>query len=109
MSTFTAPRCFIAKNRTHKVLTIILHTSQVTQTINLSKAKPKQMFYISCDQLTPSMAIVHALHLGRVVSNQKDGQQFKQDVPIKSNYQKLDFSQRDLVIIQSLQFVQGLS
>jgi hypothetical protein len=66
----------------------------VTQAMRLLTVKPKQKFYTSYDQLTPSMAIilfVHALHLGRVVSGQKYWQQFKQDVPIKINQQKLDF------------------
>jgi hypothetical protein len=87
MSTFTAPRCFIVRSKTHKVLTIVLHTPQVTQATSLPKAKPKRIFYISCDQLTPSMAIVlfvYALHLGKVVNNRKDQRQFKQDVPIKT-------------------------
>jgi hypothetical protein len=57
--------------KTHKVLTIIMYTPQVTQVTSLFKAKAKQFFYIGCGQLTPSMAIilsVHALHLGRVVN-----------------------------------------
>jgi hypothetical protein len=48
------------------------------------------------------MAIVlsiHALHLGRVVNNQKHQGQFKQDIPIESNKKELDFLQRDIVII----------
>jgi hypothetical protein len=60
----------------------------VTQAISLLEVKTKQFFYISYDQLTPSMAIIlfiHALHLGRVVSDRKDQQQLKQDVPIESN------------------------
>jgi hypothetical protein len=61
----------------------------VTQATNLPKTKPKQTFYIGCDdQLTPNMGIilfVHALHLGRAVSIQMDWQQFKQDVRIKSD------------------------
>jgi hypothetical protein len=43
----------------------------MTQALSLPKVKPKQIFYIGRDQLTPSMAIVlsiHALHLGRVVN-----------------------------------------
>jgi len=60
----------------------------VTQAMSLPKIKPKQIFFVGCDQLTPSMAIVlfvHALHLGRVVNIQMDKQQFKQDVPIENN------------------------
>ncbi len=56
--------------------------------MSLPKIKPKQIFFVGCDQLTPSMAIVlfvHALHLGRVVNIQMDKQQFKQDVPIENN------------------------
>ncbi len=100
------------RHKMHKVLTIILHTPQVTQTTSLPKAKPKWIFYISCDQLTPSMAIilfVFALHFWRVVNSWKHRQQFKQDIPIESNRKELDFLQRDIVIIQILQFVQGLS
>jgi hypothetical protein len=65
MNTLITPKGFIARGRMHKVFTIILHTSQVTQAMNLPKTKPKQFFYIGCDQLTPSMAIIlsiHALH-----------------------------------------------
>jgi hypothetical protein len=42
---------------------------------------------------------VHALHLGRVVSIQMDGRQFKQDIPIEDNRQELDFSRKDIVVI----------
>jgi hypothetical protein len=73
----------------HKVLTIILHTPQVTQAMSLLEAKPKWIFYIGCDQLTPSMAIIlfiHALHLGKVVKIRMDGQQFKQDIPVESSW-----------------------
>jgi hypothetical protein len=62
--------------------------------MSLLEVKPKRIFYIGCDQLTLSMAIVlsiHALHLGRIVSSQKRWWQFKQDVPIESNRQQLDF------------------
>jgi hypothetical protein len=62
----------------------------VTQAKSLPEIKPKQKNYIGCDQLTPSMTIVlsvHALHLGKVVNIQIDGWYFKQDVPIKSNWQ----------------------
>jgi hypothetical protein len=58
------------------------------------------------------MAIVlsiHALHLEKVVSIPLDGWQFKQDIPIESNKPELDFSQRDIVIIQSPQLIGGLS
>jgi hypothetical protein len=34
---------------------------------------------------------VHALHLGKVVNGQKHQWQFKQDIPIESNWQELDF------------------
>ncbi len=70
MSALTTLEGFIAKSRVHKAFTIIMHPLQVTQTMSLLEVKPKQMFYIGCDQLTPSMAIilfVHALHFGRVV------------------------------------------
>jgi hypothetical protein len=62
--------------------------------MNLSEAKPKWISYIGCDQLTLIMAIlfsVHALQLGRVVSGWKYLWQFKQNIPIKNNWQELDF------------------
>jgi hypothetical protein len=85
MNAFIAPECLIMNAKVHKVITVILHALQVTQAISLLEAKHKWIFYISCDQFTPSMAIVfsiHALHLGRFVNIRMDGQQFKQDIPI---------------------------
>jgi len=61
---------FIVKGKVHKVITIILHTMQVTQAISLREAQPKIIFNINGDHLTSSMAIilfVHALHFERVV------------------------------------------
>jgi hypothetical protein len=58
MNVFTAPKGFIVKGKTHKVLTIILHTTKVTQATSLPKAQPKTIFNIGGDHLTPSMAIV---------------------------------------------------
>jgi hypothetical protein len=49
MSALTTPKCFIASGKMHKVLTIILHTPQVTKATSLLEAKPKQFFYIGCD------------------------------------------------------------
>jgi hypothetical protein len=95
MDALTTPKCFVASGKTHEVLTIILHTLQVTQAMSLIEIKPKHFFYIGCDQLTPSMVVVlsiHVLHLGRVMSIQMDEQQFKQDIPIENIWQKLDFS-----------------
>ncbi len=69
---------FIATGKVHKVFIIILHTPQVTQAMNLPKSKPKWIFYIGYDQLTPSMVIIlsiHDLHLGRVVNGRKYWQQ----------------------------------
>jgi hypothetical protein len=79
---------FIARGKVHKVLTIILHTMKVTQTTSLPEAQPKTIFNIGGVHLTPSMGIVlfvHALHFGRAVSNGKQMQQFKQDIPIKNS------------------------
>ncbi len=112
MNTLTTLEGFIARATMHKVFTIIQHTLQVTQAMNLPKAKPKWIFYIGCDQLTPSMAIIssiHEGHLGIIVNDWNHWQQFKQDIPIESNWKKLDFLQRDIFIIQIPQFVQGLS
>jgi hypothetical protein len=64
MRAVTALKDFIAKARMHKILTIILHTMQMTQTTSLPE--PKIVFDSGCDCLTPSMAMVlsiHALHL----------------------------------------------
>jgi hypothetical protein len=94
MNALTTPKGFIARGRMHKVFIIISHTSQVTQAMNLPETKPKLFFYIGCDQLTPSMVVIfsiHALHLGTVVSSQNHWQQFKQDIPIESNWKELDF------------------
>jgi hypothetical protein len=102
MSALITLECLNVSDRMHKIFIISLHTPQVTQTTSLPKTKPKWFFYIHCDQLTPSMAIilfVHALHLGRVVSIQMDGRQFKQDIPIEDNRQELDFSRKDIVVI----------
>jgi hypothetical protein len=88
MNALTTPKCFIANGKVQEVPTIILHTPQMTQATSLPQVQPKQIFYISCDQLTPSMAIilfVHALHLGKVVDIQMDGRQFKQDIQTKNN------------------------
>jgi hypothetical protein len=49
MSTPIALEGFIAKGKTHKVFTIILHTPQVTQATTLLEAKPKQIIYIGCE------------------------------------------------------------
>jgi hypothetical protein len=57
---------FIVEAKTHKVLIIIMDTTQVTQATSLLEAKPKTIFDIGCDHLAPNMAIVlfvHALHL----------------------------------------------
>jgi hypothetical protein len=92
------------RSKVHKVLTIILHTSQVTQATSLPKAKPNRFFYIGCDQFTLSMAIIlsiHALHFGRVVSGQKHRRQFKQNIPIKSNQKEFNFLQKNIVIVIS--------
>jgi hypothetical protein len=65
-------------------------TQAMTLATSLLEAKPKPCFYISCDQLTLSMTIiffVHALHLGRALSNQKHQRQFKQDISIENNRQ----------------------
>jgi len=70
MNIFTAPKGFIVRGKAHKVLTIILHTTKVTQAMNLLEVQPKTIFNIGGDHLTPSMAIVlfvHVLHFGRVL------------------------------------------
>jgi hypothetical protein len=66
MRALTKPKHFIVRGNVHKVLTIVLHTTQVTQTTSLLEVKPKFFFDISCDHLAPSMAIIlfiRALHL----------------------------------------------
>jgi hypothetical protein len=79
---------FIVRSRMYKVLTIILHTTQVTQATSLLEAQPKIIFNIDGDHLTPSMVIVlsiHALHFGKAMNIGKQRQQFKQGIPIKNN------------------------
>jgi len=93
----------------HKVLIIILHTLQVTQATSFLEAKPKQKWLWLVYTKHGHCTFVYALHLGRVVSIWMDGRQFKQDIPIESNWQELDFSKKDIVIIQSLQLVESLS
>jgi hypothetical protein len=66
MCAFIAPKDCIMRGRAYKVLTTILHTTQVTQATRLPKTKPKIVFNIGCDHLAPNMPIVlsiHALHL----------------------------------------------
>jgi hypothetical protein len=66
MCAFITLEDFIVKGSAHKVLRVVLHTSQVTQAMSLPKAKPNFFFDISCDHLAPNMAIIlsiHALHL----------------------------------------------
>jgi len=61
---FFDPCSFIVSTKTDE--TIDLHTMQVTQIVNLLKVKTKTIFYVGCDDLGLSMAIipyVHALHL----------------------------------------------
>jgi hypothetical protein len=88
MCAFIALENFIAKGSVHKVFIVILHTMQVTQAMNLLKAKPKTVFDINYDDLAPRMAIIlsiHALNLHGLVSNQKHGWQFEKDISIKNN------------------------
>jgi hypothetical protein len=54
MNALIAPKCLIANAGMHKVLTIILHTLQMTQATSPPKVKPKWIFYIGCDQPTPT-------------------------------------------------------
>jgi hypothetical protein len=49
MNALTTPKDFIARTKTHKVLTIILNTTQVAQAMSLLEAKPKTIFDIGCD------------------------------------------------------------
>jgi len=59
---------FHYENQSTKIFINILNTTQMTQAISLLKAKTKTIFYIGCDNLTLSMAIVlsiHALQFGK--------------------------------------------
>jgi hypothetical protein len=103
MSTLTALKDFIAKARVQKVLTIILHTMQVTHPTSLFKVQLKTIFDIGHYHLAPSMPIVlfvYALRFQRAMSFGKHQQQFKQGIPIENSWQKLDFLNMHLVIIQ---------
>jgi hypothetical protein len=74
MCAFIVLEDFIARGRVHKVLIIILHIMQVTQTTSLLKIRPNLFFDMGCDHLAPNMAIIfsiHALHLQRLVNNLK--------------------------------------
>jgi hypothetical protein len=48
MNAPTALEGFIAKGKAHKVFTIILHTSQLTQATSLPETKPNRIIYIGC-------------------------------------------------------------
>jgi hypothetical protein len=74
MSAFTTPKRFHYENQSTKFFINILHTTQMTQAISLLKAKTKTIFYIGCDHLTLSMAIVlsiHALQFGNGCEHSK--------------------------------------
>jgi hypothetical protein len=63
MSAFTTPKDFITLQEfSHKIFTIIIHTTQVTKTTNLPKFKLKTIFDIGCDHLAPNIAILLSLH-----------------------------------------------
>jgi hypothetical protein len=108
MNALTTPKGFIARGKAHKILSIILHTTKVTQAMSLPEVQPKTIFNIVGDHFTPNMAIVlsiHALHFGRVMSIGKQRWQLKQDIPIKFIFFKWDFLNMYFVIIQILQLV----
>jgi len=87
MNTFTAPEGFIRRGKAHKVLTIIMHTTKVTQAMNPLEVQPKIIFNIGGDHLTPSMAIilfVHALHFGRDVGMGSKGGNSNKTSPSKT-------------------------
>jgi hypothetical protein len=46
MNAPTTQECFIANGKVYEVFTIILHTQQVTQAMNLLETKPKQIFIL---------------------------------------------------------------
>jgi hypothetical protein len=84
----------------------------VTQAMNLPKVKPKIVFDINSDHLALSMVnklFIHVWHLRRLVNSWKHRWQFKKDISIESNRQKLNFLTRYLVIIQIWQLVGGMS
>jgi hypothetical protein len=55
------------------------------------EAKPKQFFTLVVTSFFQAWPLYFpCLHLGRVVSIQMDGRQFKQDIPIERNWQELD-------------------
>jgi hypothetical protein len=83
MYALTAPKDFIVRGKVYKVLTIILHIIQVTQTTSLLETRSKIIFDIGCDHLAPNMAIIlsiHALHLRRLLNSWKQWQQFEQKI-----------------------------
>jgi len=46
MNAFMKPKCFIVNRKAQEVLTIILHTPQMTQAMNLLETMPKFFFYL---------------------------------------------------------------
>ncbi len=51
MNALIALKYFIPRAKVHKVLTIMLHTMQMTQVMRLRETKPKTIFDIDCDNL----------------------------------------------------------
>jgi hypothetical protein len=58
MKALTTSECFITIGKVHKVYTIILHTTQVTQATSFPETKPKWILKIGYDHFTPNMAII---------------------------------------------------
>jgi hypothetical protein len=102
MRVVSAPKDFIVKAKMHKVLTIILHTMQMTQAMSLLETKPKIVFDIGCDHLSPSMAMVlfiHALHLQKHVKSWRASVVIQTKHPHQNQLARFDFLKRCLVII----------
>jgi hypothetical protein len=101
MCAFIAPKDFIVRANAHKVFIIVMQTLQVTQATSFCKVKPKIVFNIGCDNLTPNMAIIfsiHALHLQRLVCSWKHEWQFKKNLHQKQST-RIEFFEEVYVII----------
>jgi hypothetical protein len=88
MCALTTPKDFIVRANAHKILTLLMQTSQMTQATSFLETKPKTIIDIGCDHLASNMAIIfsiHALHLRRLVRNQKHKGQFEKDISIESS------------------------
>jgi hypothetical protein len=102
---------FISNTKMDEVIVIDMHTTQVTQTLNLLGTKTKTIFNIGCDHLRPNMAIifsVHVLHLWWIGITKGHQKHFEQYVYVECHGQKINNLNCNLVIIKITQLIIGM-